>query len=45
VKEIVIEGVRSIQSGDSPRVVERKLKSFLAPKMREALGAKKPGAE
>ena len=45
VKEIVIEGVRSIQSGDSPRVVERKLKSFLAPKMREALAAQKSRAE
>lgn len=41
VKNLVIEGIRSIQSGDSPRVVERKLKSFLAPKMREALAAKK----
>jgi chemotaxis protein MotA len=41
VKNLVIEGIRSIQSGDSPRVVERKLRSFLAPKMREALAAKK----
>lgn len=37
VKELVIEGIRSIQSGDSPRVVERKLKGFLAPKAREGL--------
>ena len=41
VKNLVIEGIRSIQSGDSPRVVERKLISFLAPKMREALAATK----
>jgi chemotaxis protein MotA len=40
VKELVIEGIRAIQSGDSPRVVERKLASFLAPKMREAVAAK-----
>jgi chemotaxis protein MotA len=45
VKEIVIEGIRSIQSGDSPRVVERKLKSFLAPKMRQTLAAQKAGAK
>lgn len=45
VKNLVIEGIRSIQSGDSPRVVERKLKSFLAPKMREALTVAKAGAK
>ncbi len=44
-KEIIIEGIRSIQSGDSPRVVERKLKSFLAPKMRKALELEKAGAK
>jgi chemotaxis protein MotA len=44
VKELVIEGIRSIQSGDSPRVVERKLKSFLAPKMRENLATAKVGS-
>jgi chemotaxis protein MotA len=45
VKDLVIEGIRSIQSGDSPRVVERKLTSFLAPKMRDAVGAAKAGAK
>jgi chemotaxis protein MotA len=44
VKDLVIEGIRSIQSGDSPRVVDRKLKSFLAPKMREALETVRAGA-
>jgi chemotaxis protein MotA len=44
VKELVIEGIRSIQSGDSPRVVDRKLKSFLAPKMRESLETVRAGA-
>jgi chemotaxis protein MotA len=33
-KEIIIRGVISIQSGDNPRVVEQKLKTFLEPKMR-----------
>jgi len=34
IKEIVLRGVLSIQSGDSPRVVEQKLITFLPPKMR-----------
>lgn len=31
MKEIVIEGLLSIQAGENPRVIEEKLKSFLAP--------------
>ncbi len=34
VKSLMLEGVLSIQSGDNPRVVEQKLKSFLAPALR-----------
>ncbi|MDR2888787.1 MAG: motility protein A [Lachnospiraceae bacterium] len=34
VKEIIIEGLLSIQAGENPRVIEEKLKSFLAPKDR-----------
>jgi chemotaxis protein MotA len=34
LKEIVIRGVMSIQSGDNPRVVEQKLKTYLPPSMR-----------
>ena len=34
-KTIVIKGVISIQSGDNPRVVEQKLKTFLPPSARE----------
>lgn len=34
-KEIMIEGLLSIQAGENPRVIEEKLKSFLAPKERE----------
>jgi chemotaxis protein MotA len=33
-KEIVLRGVLAIQSGDSPRVVEQKLITFLPPKLR-----------
>jgi len=36
VKEITIEGILSIQSGDNPRVVEQKLKAFISPALREA---------
>lgn len=35
VKEMMIKGVMSLQSGDNPRIVEQKLKIFLAPKLRE----------
>ena len=31
IKEIMIEGLLSIQAGENPRVIEEKLKSFLAP--------------
>ena len=34
-KEVMIEGLLSIQAGENPRVIEEKLKSFLAPKERE----------
>jgi chemotaxis protein MotA len=33
-KEIMIEGLLSIQAGENPRVIEEKLKSFMAPKER-----------
>lgn len=37
VKELMVEGLLSIQAGENPRVIEEKLKSFLSPKRREAL--------
>lgn len=37
VKEIMIEGLLSIQAGENPRVIEEKLKSFLAPSMRDGV--------
>lgn len=43
-KEIMIEGLLSIQAGENPRVIEEKLKSFLAPKDRET-NAEEAGGE
>lgn len=34
-KEVIIEGILSIQSGDNPRIVEQKLKAFISPAMRD----------
>ena len=43
-KEIMIEGLLSIQAGENPRVIEEKLKSFLAPKDR-TFGSEEGGGE
>jgi chemotaxis protein MotA len=37
VRRLVIEGITSIQGGDSPRIVKEKLHTFLAPTSRAAL--------
>ena len=39
VKEIIIEGILSIQAGENPRIVEEKLKAFLPPDTRSEIGA------
>ena len=44
-KEIMIEGLLSIQAGENPRVIEEKLKSFLAPKDRSAASSEEGGGE
>ena len=36
-REVMIEGVLSIQSGDNPRILEEKLLAFLPPARREAV--------
>jgi chemotaxis protein MotA len=36
MKQVMIEGILSIQAGENPRIVEEKLKSFLSPGEREA---------
>ena len=38
IRQITIEGLLSIQAGENPRVIEEKLKSFLSPAAREAMG-------
>ena len=37
MKEVMVEGLLSIQAGENPRVIEEKLKSFLSPAMRNEL--------
>lgn len=39
LRNITIEGLLSIQAGENPRVIEEKLKSFLAPSARNSVGA------
>ncbi len=40
LKEITIEGIMSIQSGDNPRIVHQKLMVFLPPKFRREMQEK-----
>jgi len=39
LKEVIIEGILSIQAGDNPRIVEEKLKAFLSPHLRNAVAS------
>lgn len=39
MKEVMVEGLLSIQAGENPRVIEEKLKSFLSPARREKLAS------
>ena len=39
VKNMIIEGILSIQAGDNPRIVEEKLLGFLSPSERESRSA------
>lgn len=45
MKEITVEGILSIQAGENPRVIEEKLKSFLAPSARETAPEDNVGGE
>jgi len=40
-RQMIVEGILAIQAGVSPRAVGEKLKSHLAPKVRESVGEKK----
>ncbi len=35
MKEVLIEGMLSIQAGENPRIIEEKLKAFLSPNLRD----------
>lgn len=37
IKNLMVEGVLAIQSGNNPRLIARKLKSYLPPKLQEGL--------
>ena len=37
VREVMIEGILAIQAGDNPRIVDDKLRAYLAPRLRRAL--------
>ena len=44
-RELMIEGILSIQAGENPRIVEEKLKVFLSPDMRKRLDEGKEEGE
>jgi chemotaxis protein MotA len=37
IKELMIEGLLSIQAGENPRIIEEKLKTFIPPEMRKSM--------
>lgn len=45
MKEVMLEGMLSIQAGENPRIIEEKLKAFMSPKLREKLSAEKEQSE
>lgn len=45
IKDITVEGLLSIQAGENPRIIEEKLKSFLAPSARETAVEEAGGGE
>ncbi|WP_443083835.1 motility protein A [Vallitalea sp.] len=45
LKEVSIEGLLSIQAGENPRVIEEKLKAFLAPSLRNEISKNQDGEE
>ena len=39
IKQVIVEGLLSIQAGENPHVIEEKLKTFLAPSLRGGIGS------
>jgi chemotaxis protein MotA len=44
-RQLVIEGILSIQAGDNPRVVQEKLSTFVAPSLRAGADEGNAGGE
>lgn len=45
MKEVMLEGMLSIQAGENPRIIEEKLKAFMSPKLRNMLESSKEPKE
>ena len=45
LKEVMVEGILSIQAGENPRIIEEKLKAFLSPALRSDGDIKQAGDE
>lgn len=45
IKNVIVEGLLSIQAGENPRVIEEKLKSFLAPSQRADFAEQEGGEQ
>lgn len=45
MKEVMLEGMLSIQAGENPRIIEEKLKAFMSPKLRSRLETTKEAKE
>jgi len=43
IKEVLVEGILSIQAGENPRIIEEKLKSFFSPALRSKMGTPEGG--
>ncbi len=44
IREVMIEGLLSIQAGENPRIIEEKLKAFLSPSIRAVVSTEEGGA-
>ena len=42
IRQVMVEGILSVQAGENPRIVEEKLKSFLPPARRDNVGRDRP---
>lgn len=45
MKQVMVEGILAIQAGDNPRIVEEKLKAFLAPRIRDRVNPRRVAVE